>query len=317
LGDCGGSAGPLASGPFLCAFAQTLADVIRPRFIVTLALCAALAFSPALAQAQTGGNPFPTPIGKPPAQPKSSGGGAPGGVVGSVATVTPAANVARGGAAAAGLKKGDDVRKGDRLSTNASGALGVTFDDETTFSLSANASITVDEFVYRKGARGNAVVTVTRGTVGFVAEQVAKTGEMRITTPTAIVGVRGTTGVVEVGPGGATNVKLYEDENGTVGRIEIFNRQGQRLAELTQAATGYAIQIVAQQVVANALTISPQQLVRDRNVVRNLFNFKNLGRDIINRRLLDPRNLDPRNLPGAPQLPQIPGLPSIPGFPRR
>ena len=71
------------------------------------------------------------------------------------------------------------------------------------------------------------------------------------------------------------------------------------------------------QVVANALTISPQQLIRDRNVVRNLFNFKNLGRDIINRRLLDPRNLDPLNLPGAPQLPQIPGLPSIPGFPRR
>ncbi len=227
-----------------------------------------------MAQAQTGGNPFPTPFGKPPPKPAAPVGG----VVGSVATVTPAANVARGKAGAAGLNKGDDIRK---------------------------------------GARGNAVVNVTRGTVGFVAEQVAKTGEMRITTPTAIVGVRGTTGVVEVGPGGATNVKLYEDESGTVGRIEIFNRQGQRIAELTQAATGYAIQIVAQRVVANALTISPQQLLRDRNVVRNVFNFKNLGRDIINRRLLDPRNLDPRNLPGAPQLPQIPGLPSIPGFPRR
>jgi hypothetical protein len=283
------------------------------RHLATLALCVAIAVAPSLAHAQAGGNPFPTPIGKPPAKPAAPAGG----VVGSVATVTPAANVARGGTAAAGLKKGDDVRKGDRLSTNASGALGVTFDDETTFSLSANASITVDEFVYRKGARGNAVVTVARGTVGFVAEQVAKTGEMRITTPTAIVGVRGTTGVVEVAPGGVTNVKLYEDENGTVGRIEIFNRQGQRIAELTQAATGYAIQVVAQRVVANALTISPQQLLRDRNVLRNVFNFKNIGRDIINRRMLDPRNLDPRNLPGAPQLPQIPGLPSIPGFPRR
>jgi hypothetical protein len=283
------------------------------RIFATLAICCALAAAPAIAHAQTGGNPFPTPIGKPQAKPAAPAGG----VVGSVATVTPAANVARGGISAAGLSKGDDIRKGDRLSTNASGALGVTFDDETTFSLSANASITVDEFVYRKGARGNAVVTVARGTVGFVAERVAKTGEMRITTPTAIVGVRGTTGVVDVAPGGVTNVKLYEDENGSVGRIEIFNRQGQRIAELTQAATGYAIQVVAQRVVANALTISPQQLLRDRNIVRNVFNFKNLGRDIINRRMLDPRNLDPRNLPGAPQLPQIPGLPSIPGFPRR
>lgn len=283
------------------------------RSFATFAICCALAVAPALAHAQAGGNPFPTPIGKPPPKPAAPAGG----VVGSVATVTPAANVTRGGTTAAGLSKGDDIRKGDRLSTNASGALGVTFDDETTFSLSANASITVDEFVYRKGARGNAVVTVARGTVGFVAEQVAKTGEMRITTPTAIVGVRGTTGVVEVAAGGVTNVKLYEDENGAVGRIEIFNRQGQRIAELTQAATGYAIQVVAQRVVANALTISPQQVLRDRNIVRNVFNFKNLGRDIINRRQLDPRNLDPRNLPGAPQLPQIPGLPSIPGFPRR
>jgi hypothetical protein len=287
------------------------------RRFATLAVSCALVVAPLPAHAQAGGgNPFPAPIGKPAAQPKSAPPAASGGVVGSVATVTPAANVARGGGAAAGLKKGDDIRKGDRLSTNPSGALGVTFDDETTFSLSANASITVDEFVYRKGARGNAIVSVTRGTVGFVAEQVAKTGEMRITTPTAIVGVRGTTGVVEVAPGGVTNVKLYEDENGAVGRIEIFNRQGQRIAELTQAATGYAIQVVAQQVVANALTISPQQLVRDRNIVRNVFNFKNIGRDFINRRL-NLRDLDPRNLPGAPQIPSIPGLPSIPGFPRR
>jgi hypothetical protein len=283
------------------------------RRFAALVLCAVLVAAPVAAYAQAGGNPFPTPIGKPPPKPAAPAGG----VVGNVATVTPAAHVARGGGAAAGLNKGDDIRKGDRLSTNASGALGVTFDDETTFSLSANASITVDEFVYRKGARGNAVVSVTRGTVGFVAEQVAKTGDMRITTPTAIIGVRGTTGVIEVAPGGVTNVKLYEDENGTVGRIEIFNRQGQRIAELTRAATGYAVQVVAQRVVANALTITPQQLLRDRNVVRNVFNFRNLGRDIINRRLLDPRNLDPRNLPGAPQLPQIPGLPSIPGFPRR
>ena len=154
---------------------------------------------------------------------------------------------------------------------------------------------------------------------GFVAEQVAKTGEMRITTPTAIVGVRGTTGVVEVAAGGVTNVKLYEDENGSVGRIEIFNRQGQRLAELTQAATGYAIQIVAQQVVANALNISPQQLVRDRNIVRNVFNFKSLGRNIINQRL-NLRDL-PRNHSGCaatavdPGPAVDPGLPAVAGIP--
>ena len=110
---------------------------------------------------------------------------ATGDAVGSVASVTQPASVARSGAAAAALKKGDPIRKGDRLTTGVGGALGVTFDDETTFSLSASASLTVDEFVYRPGQRGSATINVVRGTAGFVAAQVAKTGDMKVTTPGA------------------------------------------------------------------------------------------------------------------------------------
>jgi hypothetical protein len=232
--------------------------------------------------------------------------------VGSVASVTQPAAVVRGSANAA-LKKGDEIRKGDRLQTGPGGALGVTFDDETTFSLTANAAIVVDDFVYRKGAKNSAAFNVTRGTVGFVAAQVARTGDMRITTPTATLGIRGTTGVVEVPANAPVNVKLYPDANGAVGRIEIFGRDGARLGELTRAATGLAIQLAAQRLVAVPLQISPEQLVRDRNLVRQVFNWQGIGRQLINQRL---RNLDPRNLPGVPQLPSVPGLPSIPGLPR-
>jgi len=234
--------------------------------------------------------------------------------IGSVATVTQPATVARGGNSAA-LKKGDEIRKGDRLQTGAGGALGVTFDDETTFSLTSNATIVVDDFVYRKGAKGNAIFNVTRGTVGFVAAQVAKTGDMRITTPSATLAIRGTTGVVEVPPGQPVNVKLYPDANGAVGRIDIFGRDGSPLGQLTQAATGLAIQLAAQRLIAVPLQISPDQLLRDRNLVQQVFSLQGIGRQLINQRL-NLRNLDPRNLPGVPQVPTIPGLPSIPGLPR-
>ena len=257
-------------------------------------------------------NPFPKPIGTPPPQKRDAP--ASGNVVGSIANVTAPASVVRG-AASSQAKKGDEVRRGDRLQTGPGGALGVTFDDETTFSLTANAAITVDEFVYRKGAKGTATLTVARGTVGFVAAQVAKTGDMKINTPTAILGVRGTTGVVEVASGAATNVKLYPDANGAVGRIEIFGRDGARLAELTQAATGFALQLAAQRLSAVPLQITPEQLLRDRNLVQRVFNLQNIGRQLINQRL-NIRNLDPRNIPGAPPVPTIPGLPSIPGLPR-
>jgi hypothetical protein len=72
--------------------------------------------------------------------------------IGQVATLQGVATVARGNAAAAALKTSDPVFKNDLLQTGANSSLGVTFDDETTFSLSANARIVINEFVYAEGA---------------------------------------------------------------------------------------------------------------------------------------------------------------------
>ena len=46
----------------------------------------------------------------------------------------------------------------------------MTFDDGTTFSLSANARIAVNAFVYQKDTTGNAAsINVAAGTAAFVA----------------------------------------------------------------------------------------------------------------------------------------------------
>jgi hypothetical protein len=90
------------------------------------------------------------------------------------------------------------------VQTSANSTLGVTFNDATTFNLTANARITVDRFVYEDGGKQNAALfDVAKGTVAFVAAAVAKTGDMKISTPTATLGIRGTTGLVEV-PEGAS-----------------------------------------------------------------------------------------------------------------
>ena len=136
----------------------------------------------------------------------------------------------------------------DVLETGADGSLGVTFDDDTTFNLSANAHIAVDDFVYQEGASGNkAAFNIARGTVAFVASQVAKTGDMTITTPTANLGIRGTTGVVDVPDdpaAGEAEIKLYPDADGRVGQIQVFDRQGGRLGALTQGSSAFAIAAV-------------------------------------------------------------------------
>ena len=74
-----------------------------------------------------------------------------------------------------------------------------------------------------------------------MAASVAKTGDMKITTPTATLGIRGTTGLVEVPEGAAANnpnnvaIKLYPDADGRVGRIEVNDRAGARLGFLRKA----------------------------------------------------------------------------------
>ena len=262
------------------------------------------------------------------AQTQSGAGQVPGQVAGQVAddalgqiaTLQGGATVTRAKAAAAALKISDAVYKNDVLQTGANAALGVTFDDETTLSLSANAPIVIDEFVYEKGAKGNkAVFNIARGTVAFVASLVAKTGDMTITTPTSTLGIRGTTGVVDVpdsaAPGGAgeAKIRLYPDADGRVGRIDVFSRQGERLGALTQGASAFAIRPGA----GGRFAAVPFQIRRRRrrashNVGRQMtlqrrqLRGPNLPRQTGNQR----QNLQQQNPPGRPGPQQPNRIPS-------
>jgi FecR protein len=173
------------------------------------------------------------------AQDQASSKQGAGDQIGQVATLQGSATVTRGiPVAAAGLRVNDFIFKNDTLETGVSSTLGVTLDDETTFSLSANTRIAVDEFVYQQGGSANAALfTVARGTAAFLASKVASTGDMKNATPIATMGIRGTTGVVDVpeaGTAGEPKIKLYPDADGHVGRIEVFDRQGAQLGILTQ-----------------------------------------------------------------------------------
>jgi hypothetical protein len=188
------------------------------------------------------------------------------------------------------LKVKDEVYLNDVLQTSAKSSLGVTFNDATTFNLTANAKIIIDNFVYDEGGKKNAALfEVARGTVAFVAASVAKTGDMKISTPTATLGIRGTSGVVEVPDGASASsqnnvaIKLYPDADGKVGRIEVNDRAGLRLGFLSQGASGFTIRAGAgARFAAVPLTIPPQQILRDQGFVRQVHSTQNLGRRVVN-----------------------------------
>jgi FecR protein len=258
--------------------------VKRREFIALVAAAAAWPFS-VRAQAQA-----------PAAQTAGAVNDAPGSV-GQIATLHGTATVTRANAAPVALKISDPVFKNDTLETSVDSTLGVTFDDETTFSLSANTRIIIDQFVYQEGGNANAATfNVALGTAAFVASLVAKTGDMKIATPQATLGIRGTTGVVEVPQGGTAatvpTIKLYPDTDGHVGQIEVFDRQGGRLGTLTQGMSAFALRPGAGgRFAAVPYQIPPQEAARDRGVLQRLNVSHTIGRQMtIQRQQLRSRN---------------------------
>ncbi len=311
---------------------------------LTLTVAADAAAAPELtqlAQAQPAPSPAPaaqTPAAPAPAAPAADSQQAAAEPIGNVATLTGSATVTRNSATTPLLLR-DDIFANDLVETAAKSKLGITFNDATTFNLSASAKITIDSYVYQEGGKENgALFDVAKGTVAFVAASVAKTGDMRISTPTATLGIRGTTGLIEV-PEGATAtssnvaIKLYPDADGRVGRIEINDRSGVRLGALTQGASGFAIRpgTGGARFAAVPLTLSPQQVARDQGFVRQVHTAQNLGRQVVEEQRtfrranpgqpypnrgqpVQPRPQQPNAVPGQNRTtPSQPGQPNRPG----
>jgi len=110
--------------------------------------------------------------------------------------------VVRGGAAEP-AQAGQMVYAADTLRTGADGRLGVTLNDDTRVSLGPSSELRLDRFAYAPAESQLALVLrVVRGVAAYVSGRIAKLAPdaIRLETPSAIVGVRGTTVALRVTP---------------------------------------------------------------------------------------------------------------------
>lgn len=111
-------------------------------------------------------------------------------------------------------KVGDPVFMGDVVQTGPDSRVGITFADGTAFNLSSNGRMVLNEFVYDPNSKSNSTLfSLTKGTFTFVAGKVAKTGDMKIDTPVATMGIRGTTPHVEISDDGTVSFSTLIEEN--------------------------------------------------------------------------------------------------------
>jgi hypothetical protein len=111
-------------------------------------------------------------------------------------------------------KRGDPVYEGDIVQTGTDSTVGIAFTDGTAFNLSSGARMVLDQFVYDPNGRSNSTFfNLTKGTFTFVAGKIAKTGDMKIDTPVATMGIRGTAPHVEIGSDGSVKFSTLVEKN--------------------------------------------------------------------------------------------------------
>jgi hypothetical protein len=127
-------------------------------------------------------------------------------------------------------KVGDPVYLGDVVQTGADGRIGINFTDGTSFNLSSNARMTLNEFVYEPNGKSNSTFfKLSQGTFTFIAGLTAKTGDMKIDTPVATMGIRGTTPHVEISDDGDVKFSTLIEEGKKKPGVPAMPRAGQKV----------------------------------------------------------------------------------------
>ena len=99
---------------------------------------------------------------------------------------------------------GQVVYEADTVRTGVDGRVGLTLKDDTRLSLGPSSEIRLDKFAYSPAdGRLGFVLNVVRGVAAYVSGRIAKLAPdaVRLETPAAIVGVRGTTVVLRASQG--------------------------------------------------------------------------------------------------------------------
>ena len=164
--------------------------------------------------------------------------------------------------------KGVSVESYDVVKTKA-GRLAIGFVDDTRVDVTENSKLIIDEFVYDPDtSTGKLSLKASFGTIRYASGQIAKNSRanVTITTPTAVIGVRGTDFSMTVDETGSSTIILLPscDSNGDciVGEISVQSDVG--IVILTQAFQATVVET------QKSKPLKPLILSVDESMINNL-----------------------------------------------
>ena len=166
------------------------------------------------------------------------------------------------------VEKDLDIFSYDTVKTG-NGKVGIEFVDDTRVDVTQHSKLLIDDFVYDPNTKtGKLSLKATLGTVRYASGQIAKNSatNVKITTPTATIGVRGTDFTMTIDEVGSSTIILLPscDTNGNcfVGEISVESDAGQVI--LNQAFQATVVDTVASR------PLTPVILDLDEELISNL-----------------------------------------------
>ena len=211
---------------------------------------------------------------------------APPDSIGKIEKVVGNVTIVRNGVSVA-LNVGDAVYKSDVIQTGANSSVGIGFPDGTALQLVANTRMALNDYSYDpNGTSNTALFSLVEGTFAFVAGKVAHTGDMKIATPVATMGIRGTTGYVQeaatisANSGNVSYSYVIVDDYGSTnhGQYDLIGQSGNVLATVSQ--TEYITYVTPQGIglppLVSTMPMSNSQVAFGQALIQQVFQTLNL-----------------------------------------
>ena len=147
-----------------------------------------------------------------------------------------------------------DLFENERIQTDDRGVTQILFRDGTHLTVGPNSDLVIDRFVYDPDtSAGELAAELGRGVLRFVGGQISKRGRAAITTPVAVIGVRGGIAVMEHDEAGGTNAVLLFGSEMTIEGL------GPRAETRRVTRPGFSVTVGSDGAVSN-----PERLPADR-----------------------------------------------------
>ncbi len=131
------------------------------------------------------------------------------------------------------LRVGIDIQANERVSTKENDRAHLVFFDGTALTVGPSSTIVIDKYVYDPDRKaGELALSTTKGVFRLVGGAISKTTDIKVTTPSATIGIRGGIATFEVANGGATKATFLYGDKMTVtgqGQTQIATRNGSQI----------------------------------------------------------------------------------------